>query len=167
MKLISMTDFVLEQKQKISFNESTFINTELISLEKIRNYANFLKQPLKLEMFVPCDEDGDILEVPTNYENLLLNMMTEYNDEVYTYKQSKAKVLFEGFEVQYDNSYNTCLIYENNNEIKIQLQFRKIENDVRLIINEDIIHDCNNIERLVGLKNKPLLTENAVKQIRL
>ena len=167
MKLISMTDFVLEQKQKISFNESTFINTELISLEKIRNYANFLKQPLKLEMFVPCDEDGDILEVPTNYENRLLNMMTEYNDEVYTYKQSKAKVLFEGFEVQYDNSYNTCLIYENNNEIKIQLQFRKIENDVRLIINEDIIHDCNNIERLVGLKNKPLLTENAVKQIRL
>ena len=159
MKLISMTDFVLENAKQPYVEGTKYID--------LVNYAKFLKQPLKLEMFVPCDEDGDILEVPTNYENRLLNMMTEYNDEVYTYKQSKAKVLFEGFEVQYDNSYNTCLIYENNNEIKIQLQFRKIENDVRLIINEDIIHDCNNIERLVGLKNKPLLTENAVKQIRL
>ena len=157
MKLISMTDFVLENAKQPYVEGTKYID--------LVNYAKFLKQPLKLEMFVPCDEDGDILEVPTNYENRLLNMMTEYNDEVYTYKQSKAKVLFEGFEVQYDNSYNTCLIYENNNEIKIQLQFRKIENDVRLIINEDIIHDCNNIERLVGLKNKPLLTENAVKQI--
>ena len=159
MKLISMTDFVLENAKQPYVEGTKYID--------LVNYAKFLKQPLKLEMFVPCDEEGDILEEPTNYEMRLLNMMTEYNDEVYTYKQSKAKVLFEGFEVQYDNSYNTCLIYENNNEIKIQLQFRKIENDVRLIINEDIIHDCNNIERLVGLKNKPLLTENAVKQIRL
>ena len=94
MKLISMTDFVLNQKQSESFNEKTFINEALISLEKIRNYANFLKQPLNLGMFVPCDEDEDILEEPKDYEQRLPNMMTEYNDEVYRYKQAKEKVLF-------------------------------------------------------------------------
>ena len=25
-------------------------------------YANFLNQPLKLEMFVPCDEKGNVIE---------------------------------------------------------------------------------------------------------
>ena len=55
MKLISMTSFVLNQKQSESFNEKTFINESLISLEKIRNYAKFLKQPLKLEMFIGED----------------------------------------------------------------------------------------------------------------
>ena len=99
MKLISMTDFVLNQKQSESFNEKTFINEALISLEKIRNYANFLRQPLELEMLIPCDEDGDILDEPEDYEVRLPNMMTEYNDEVYRYKQAKEKVLFEGFDL--------------------------------------------------------------------
>ena len=115
-RLKSMTDFVLQQKQSESFNEKTFINTELISLEKIRNYANFLKQPLKLEMFVPCDEDGDILDEPENYELRLPNMMTEYNDEVYRYKQAKSKVLFEGFKINgnyiYYGHFMVCLISE-------------------------------------------------------
>ena len=64
------------------------------------NYDDFLEQPLKLEMFVPCDEEGDILEEPTNYEQRLPNMMTEYNDEIYRYKQAKEKVLFEGFHIE-------------------------------------------------------------------
>lgn len=92
-RLKSMTDFVLEQ---YSFDEQLYRDT----LRNIVNYANFLKQPLKLEMFVPCDEEGDILEEPTNYEQRLPNMMTEYNDEIYRYKQAKEKVLFEGFHIE-------------------------------------------------------------------
>ena len=94
--LIPMTDFVLEQLNEQ--NSRTKPMREVFnSLEK---YAKFLKQPLKLEMFVPCDEDGDILEEPKNYEQRLLNMMTEYNDEVYRYKQAKENVLFDGFELK-------------------------------------------------------------------
>jgi hypothetical protein len=51
-----MTDFVLKQSERI-------INCELTHLEshhQIVDYAKFLKQPLKLEMFVPCDEDGNV-----------------------------------------------------------------------------------------------------------
>ena len=97
------------------------------------NYDDFLEQPLKLEMFVPCDEEGDILEEPTNYEKRLLNMMTEYNDEVYTYYQAETKVLFENIPISQAkwlvNSFSTIEslsdisntitpIYLNNNAIK-------------------------------------------------
>ena len=94
--LQSMTDFVLEQSKNAPIEEYHQVNETFVN--KVVNYANFLKQLLKLEMFVPCDENGNVLEEPTNYEKRLSNMMTEYNDEVYTYNQAKEKVLFEGFE---------------------------------------------------------------------
>ena len=103
--LIPMTDFVIEideNKPKFkNFSSFSEINQyEVNGYDKIRNYAKLLKKTLKLEMFVPCDNDGNILEEPTNYEKRLSNMMTEYNDEVYTYNQAKEKVLFEGFELK-------------------------------------------------------------------
>ena len=145
-RLISMTDFVLNQKQSESFNEKTFINEALISLEKIRNYANFLRQPLKLEMLIPCDEDGDILDEPEDYEVRLPNMMTEYNDEVYRYKQAKEKVLFEGFKITDETEF---LI----SKYGFSLYFNQIEDF--------------NIEHLLTWSNEIQLTENAIKQIGL
>lgn len=50
MKLISMTDFVLEHKHMILSNSDKYI--------RIVKYANFLKQPLKLEMFVSKNEEN-------------------------------------------------------------------------------------------------------------
>lgn len=51
-KLISMTDFVLLDKYAGS------------PINMNKQYAQFLKQPLELWMFVPCDEDGNVLEEP-------------------------------------------------------------------------------------------------------
>lgn len=96
-KLITMTDFVLKQ------SKNKFMSTGLISnsdiLEKILNYANFLKQPLKLGMFVPCDDDGNVLKIP----NLSNYSIDEEGSELYNialkkYKKAKEKVLFDGFE---------------------------------------------------------------------
>ena len=102
--LIPMTDFVnnVGNMENYPSHEN--------ALSWIYNYANFLRQPLKIEMFVPCDEDGDILDEPEDYELRLTNMMTEYNDEVYRYKQAKEKVLFEGFESYEDYE---CAKYED------------------------------------------------------
>lgn len=59
MKLIGMTDFVLEQNKILN----KYINYDKGGLfEIIIYYANFLKQPLELWMFVPCDENGNVLE---------------------------------------------------------------------------------------------------------
>ena len=109
MKLISMIEFILSEKviSALEYEES---------YKMIRSYANFLKQFLKLGMFVPCDEDGDVLEKPEDYEKRLPNMMTEYNDEVYRYKQAKEKVLFKGFKINgnyiYYGHFMVCLISE-------------------------------------------------------
>ena len=87
MKLISMTSFVLQRDI-----------TDIKQRDSIVKYANFLKQPLKLEMFVPCDEDGNVLKEPKRGEDYL-----QYPDsfdgnkewgELYDYQQAKEKVLF-------------------------------------------------------------------------
>jgi len=90
MKLISMTDFVLE----------TFDNTLTVDFQvKVFNYANFLKQPLKLEMIVPCDEDGNVLEEPQPiYHKDSFDDCEDYDydkTECNNYKKALGKVLFE------------------------------------------------------------------------
>ncbi|NML70009.1 hypothetical protein HHL23_09370 [Chryseobacterium sp. RP-3-3] len=73
MKLQPMTDFVLDQ---LSIKQSTSEFKEVV-----RNYATFLKQPLTLGMFVPCDEHN----IPLPY--FISN----------EWFKAKEKVLFEGF----------------------------------------------------------------------
>ena len=82
MKLISMTDFVLQNQGKV-------LNSELGVLAC--NYAKFLKQPLKLEMFVTCDENGNVLENPFKEGGRPARGVFD------KYKKAKEKVLFEGF----------------------------------------------------------------------
>jgi hypothetical protein len=88
MKLISMTDFVL--------NETNRPTTLSDSFQKCVTYAKFLKQPLKLEMFVPCDEDGNVLEEPDQEFELTF---WDYSTKMSKYEQAKEKVLFEEFEI--------------------------------------------------------------------
>lgn len=158
MKLLSMTEFVLQQNKNLKLAE------EIIPQYKsIVKYAEFLKQPLTLGMFVPVDEEGNVLEEPKKFEG----KFGDYQKILKKYVDAEEKVLFEGFEFSHDNNYNTVLKYSNESSVKVELQFRKVEGDVRLIINSDYIHDCSDVERLVGLKTKPELTESAIKQIGL
>jgi hypothetical protein len=136
--LISMTDFVLKQiKSKSNYK-----------IEKIDNYANFLKQPLELWMFIPCD--------------LIQGKIVILNEENNHYQQAKERCLFEGFELktyntdEYDNiesvvKYNHCYVgikYKNENSIRL--------ND---------ISKQETIEHLIP--NELILTETALKQIGL
>ena len=108
MKLISMTDFVLEQNDTTTLDMSQIdlYDKELSILEKIRNYATFLKQPLKREMFVPCDEDGNVLEEPKIEEEYVDEHTTQiFAQYQYYLDKAKEKVLFEGFKT-YDYKLN-------------------------------------------------------------
>ena len=114
--LVPMTDFVIEideNKPKFkNFSSFSEINQyEINGYNKIRNYATFLKQPLKLEMFVPCDEDENVLGEPEIYSQWVRE---NFNDELENeerinqckdYHQAKEKVLFEGFKI-YDYKLN-------------------------------------------------------------
>lgn len=101
-KLIPLSDFVLEQNKRLE--KSGWQSTVENSLELIFNYAEFLKQPLKLEMFVPVDKHGVVLE-PLRFccnssDCGCMGMPVNVNsqEEIDEYYEALEKVLFEGFE---------------------------------------------------------------------
>jgi hypothetical protein len=103
MKLISMTDYVLDIVQTPNVNEAICWKQTENRLNKIYKYSLFLKQPLELWMFVPCDENGNVLETPNPIaiaEKISKNLFNPIydNDEVEQYQQAKERCLFEGFE---------------------------------------------------------------------
>ena len=142
MKLISMTDFVLNES-KTKDKETSIVN--------IYNYALFLKQPLKLEMFVTCDNNGNVLKEPiytTNHSDECYCKGCEEetkrcSDLQYQYRKQKEKVLFEGFEVK----GNYIMYYDFAYMIKYELESKTVEN---------IIDEMPN--------NSLQLTQNAIKQ---
>lgn len=106
--LISMTDFILKQdKYKNKFYE----------LKSIQNYANFLKQPLELWMFVPCDDNGNFIDEPIDYKiwekafhpKPATLRLKRYMD----YQQAKERCLFKRF--GYENETETHFILLQNN----------------------------------------------------
>ncbi|WP_126654134.1 hypothetical protein [Chryseobacterium aureum] len=103
MKLIPLSDFVLEQEIRMS-------NPEIFK-SKVYAYANFLKQPLTLGMFVPCDEDGNIIDNESRYPSLQEALNLKLDED---YAKAGEKVLFEGFTlsgVQIENKELRLSVY--------------------------------------------------------
>ncbi|WP_426473437.1 hypothetical protein [Chryseobacterium balustinum] len=116
MKLISMTDFVLLKTSQGKTTGNIF--TPEYKLECIENYANFLKQPLTLGMFVPCDENGNPLPEPQMRpeRNSFDEEDMDYDaQELYEYIQAKEKVLFKGF------TKNESELFNNELQLSIYL----------------------------------------------
>ena len=111
-----MADFVLEQYEKQT-NPTIFEET-------VHNYAKFLKQPLKLEMFVPCDDKENVLITPTEFNPIYWSEQ---------YKKAKEKVLFEGFKITYQSDNKIYI----ENENKVTFFFWKKSPNAKII--EDLI----------------------------
>ena len=148
--LISLKDFVLKYHP---------------TREQIVNYAKFIDTPLKLENFIVCDEEGDILEEPTDYEKRLLNMMTEYNDEVYTYYQAKEEVLFEGFNLNQKDFSKLESIFCLTKECFQITFFTKEKGCFMDNLKTNKTYEIKTIEDLIQFEIE--LTESAIKQIGL
>lgn len=155
MKLISNTSF-----GKLCKSKEKEFKTRLDYLEwyeKTRNnFDLFCEQPLKLEMFVPCDQDGNVLEDVTGQ-----GMIHYYVEKVHRFLTAKEKVLFEGFE-----------FYETHSEgmdKKLNLfVFPYTEKTLGLTKKEESFRTwfrLNNIEDLVQCDLT--LTPNAIKQLGL
>lgn len=122
--LISMTDFVLETtKENVNGSYEERLKDTARRFINIINYANFLKQPLELGMFVPCDENGNLF---SEFQLEILNS----NDEVYelrkAFQQAKERCLFEGFEVDvFGYAYNgeIRISFPNNSTIESYADF--------------------------------------------
>lgn len=149
--LQSMTDFVLEQKKALK--QAKFgMEKYYESMDKSIKYAEFLKQPLQLGFFVPCDLLGNVLEKPMYFDKwesgIRENVSWEgWKTECEIYQQAKERVLFKGFR----------LIANSN--------IPRIENGHCVIFLEDIAK--MKIEDLLQKWDALELTENAIKQIGL
>lgn len=167
MKLISMTSFIEEQEKFIPATEHGSVKDwDRVYVQRTISYCRFLRQPLTLGMFVPVDEEGNVLELPKCFgkaggwncgcSEALMQLCTDKTNE---YRKSKEKVLFEGFSLGE---------YSNRTQYIRQLSKYIIING---IIYDDH-QDCaprptqNTIESILEYMN-PELTPSALKQIGL
>ena len=121
MKLISMTEYVIEQEHKIYEEDMQFLNDRLCNIIK---YAQFLQQPLTLGMFVPCVDGVPIEEPESEYCCSGLDCGCQGLPvcfEYYEYQQAKEKVLFEGFEEW--NSAQIMTMVNNSETIEYLTKF--------------------------------------------
>lgn len=149
-RLTSMTDFVLNIN-KIYLKElgQDFDTYNLKKLNLIESYANFLKQPLKLEMFIVCDENGTVLEEPERRCKLIGFDEQHYDfddEELKIYCEAKEKVLFKGFEVK-----DYYAEYTGENEM--------------IYIDEEFCENMTIEKFLTTIISEIELTESALKQI--
>ena len=105
MKLISMADYVLKQAGILKEEGMYTKDLQSHTFHKYVTYANFLKTPLELGMFVPCDEDGNVLKEPKGFHDYMegvrmgLSFKGSYNETKEQYQQAKERVIFEGAEM--------------------------------------------------------------------
>lgn len=85
-KLISMTEYVLQKAA------SGMDSNKLASM--VVSYAAFLKQPLQLWMFIPCDEEGNILKIIPFIEHRQGSNFEWLQHE--KFREAKDKVIFNG-----------------------------------------------------------------------
>lgn len=158
-KLIPLLDYVLENKFPQTTEEA---QSESILIDnfynKVVNYAKFLSQPLKISMFVPCDENQVPLDKPSQKENWTSEGFGGYSmsiKELDEYQKAKSNVLFEGFE-KAPNNLNPNSWHIWNKETSTAIVHYKSQPDY-------FIWNYKTIEELckMGLT----LTENAVKTI--
>ena len=88
--LQSMTDFVLKVVQTPNINEAVCWEQTEGRLNKIYQYSLFLKQPLKLGFFVPCDSIGRLVESigAEEWDNAKKNVL--FNGFVFKESQKEA-----------------------------------------------------------------------------
>jgi hypothetical protein len=152
MKLMSMVDFVLKQKEELKLRANLHYYVEAVDLAwKMINYAQFLKQPLELWMFVPCDENGNVLEDKTYFPIIDCE-----------YQQAKEVCIFYGFEFTESQKFSTV------NNIKNSVHWYTKDRLYLTTKKEDGYHSYFQLFTVEDLIQCDLqLTPTALKQIGL
>lgn len=147
--LIPMSNYVLitATDDVWMYNKEVCLNT----VDKIKSYANFLKQPLKLSMFVPCDDDGKVLAKPSIYDprSKTGNIDYEKTDEAEKeYSKALENVLFDEFSSELADWTDDFVMvltnkYDENFEISFSEEGDILDHNGELTdieIVEDLIH---------------------------
>jgi len=155
-RLIPMTSFVIDYYSNEGY-------ADLQTLQLMKNYASFLKQPLSLKMFIPTDSEGELMKEPEDYSSwkdakskIRKDKYTQEQTEKFKlYEKAKKKLLFEGFRVAY-NGYSVVRIVASY-DASIELSFKKdnlssqISEDVESLTNFDVIYLSPASLKLIGI----------------
>ncbi len=154
MKLIPATQFNVEAFDRWRLD---FRSQDLTAPKYIFNtysYSKFLQQSLKLGMFIPCDEKGNVLQEPktTVYQDANFDI-----DEMEIWNKAKERVLFE-------------IPYESIEDAEDGIMF----NDRFFIVSKKsghLIYNRNSAKTIENIANDNsisfYLTDSAIKQIGL
>ena len=95
--LIPMTDFVLRINEIEKEIDQFFDSWRMKQLRIIENYAKFLKQPLKMELFYPCDTQGNFIKKPELNKTLEPFSYERFSfaEKERIYNEAKQKIVFE------------------------------------------------------------------------
>lgn len=154
MELVKCSDYVVSMgktsKDELSDDDC---------FKMMFGYANFLKRPLELGMFIPCDLEENVLEEPESWDMYLSHDGNEkeiggLKKEVIQYQQAKERVLFEGVTVNYDKV--------NNGEKAFIIYLKDI---VICSYYKDVNFRFKTIEDLTSLGLT--LTQTAIKTIKI
>jgi len=131
MKLISMTDYVLtpilDKLSREELHNNTIDEQKILERSKNIKYARLLKQPLKLEMFIPCDEEGNIIDE----EELIKDTDTFFKHGI-----AREKVLFKNIPMN-EIDIQMLKVYESKNKT-IEELFNETA-DIDFILTENAI----------------------------
>ena len=145
MRLISMVDYVLHDdvifKEKRTFKDL------------VLNYATFLKQPLELRMFVPCDEGGNVLEKPEVGRDKLYNAQDTSTNSIIWHEKWHKRI------EKYQKAKERCLFEDCIYDEEMQV----IRKDYGIDLFYIPKHELFTIETMTNYDLK--LTQTAIKQI--
>lgn len=132
------------------------------------NYDDFLSLPLEKWMFVPCDDNGNILNNPVfiytaesikKLKGIEIEIAKEANKRAEQYILARERCLFEGWIFEYE--FPGAISIKNNDGR--YFSFYKLDKKIHL--NSEII--LHNIECLLKTGYNLQLTPTAIKQLGL
>ena len=152
--LQSMTDFVIRKYKDELVHSGENWRDFLEKYARItKSYADFLIQPLKLGFFVPCDENGNVLDPFDVFKSC---------EKGFLYGKAKERVLFEG--LVFEESQKESL--KNNTQLSVSIH---TENSFyitrRLNGKRHTWFGLKTVEDLIKCKIE--LSKTAIKQIGL
>lgn len=146
MKPISMIDFALKEAGKCGIEPR---------LHRIENYAKILKQVIEFWMFVPCDENGILLEELTKPDWSDYNDKEGGNTELYqfnlkAYKKflvAKNKVMFKNFKLMEGAACRNTVI--NDKGVRQYCGQIYTQNTIETLVGKDLEFTDHIIEKLM------------------
>jgi len=154
MKLLSMIDYVYLQSNNDNLLEASETNDMFMTIwNKIFKYAQFLNKPLKLEMFVLCDDDG----IPLPYHIGLKSGLKIYDiGSKYIEKaKNKKTLIFKNMGANYDKENDSIRIYNITNDLNKMTSFyinKKTENIfLKDLVNHQNLELTKPLKKLIAL----------------